>query len=78
MLTTFAVIGTQGGGGGGGGGWGWERTARNLAPNLFVMGLYFFVTSYGGDNFGGGGHGGGGGEQRVIVHVEITSFGMLA
>eukprot|EP00198_Chlamydomonas_reinhardtii_P004313 XP_001693649.1 predicted protein [Chlamydomonas reinhardtii] len=53
----------SGGGGGGGGGWGWERTARNLAPNLFVMGLYFFVTSYGGDNFGGGGHGGGGDED---------------
>ncbi|GFR51379.1 hypothetical protein Agub_g13807, partial [Astrephomene gubernaculifera] len=50
-----------GGGGGGGDGWGWERTARNVAPNLFVLGLYFFVTGYGGDNFGGWGGGGGGG-----------------
>ena len=46
----------QDGGGGGGGGdrWGWERTVRNVAPNLFMLGVYFVVTSYGGDGFGGG------------------------
>ncbi|GLC37126.1 hypothetical protein PLESTB_000983000 [Pleodorina starrii] len=55
-------VDSNGGGGGGGDGWGWERSARNVAPNLFVLGLYFFITSYGGDNFGGGGGGGGGGD----------------
>jgi hypothetical protein len=43
----------DGGGGGGGDGWNWERTAKNVAPNLFVLGMYFFVTSYGGDGFKG-------------------------
>eukprot|EP00197_Chlamydomonas_leiostraca_P003881 CAMPEP_0202867264 /NCGR_PEP_ID=MMETSP1391-20130828/9052_1 /ASSEMBLY_ACC=CAM_ASM_000867 /TAXON_ID=1034604 /ORGANISM="Chlamydomonas leiostraca, Strain SAG 11-49" /LENGTH=126 /DNA_ID=CAMNT_0049547291 /DNA_START=112 /DNA_END=489 /DNA_ORIENTATION=- len=53
-----------GGGGGGGDGWNWERTARNLAPNLAFLGLYFAVTSWGGDGWGswfGGGDGAGGG-----------------
>jgi hypothetical protein len=49
------------GGGGGGDGWNWERTARNVAPNLFFLGLYFFITSYGGDGWNGGFFGGGGG-----------------
>lgn len=43
-----------GGGGGGGDGWGWERTARNLLPNIAFIGLYFLITSKGGDGFGGG------------------------
>ncbi|GIL67453.1 hypothetical protein Vafri_20833 [Volvox africanus] len=64
-------VDSNGGGGGGGDGWGWERTARNVAPNLFVLGLYFFLTSYGGDNFGGGDGGGGGGKlpsgQRAMA-----------
>lgn len=42
------------GGGGGGDGWGWERTARNLLPNLAFLALYFAITSYGGDGWGGG------------------------
>lgn len=44
----------DGGGGGGGDGWGWERTARNLLPNIVFLGMYFLVTSYGGDGWGGG------------------------
>ena len=43
-----------GGGGGGGDGWNWERTARNLMPNLAFLGMYFMITSYGGDGWGGG------------------------
>lgn len=46
------------GGGGGGGGWGWERTARNLLPNVVFLGMYFLVTSYGGDGWNGGFFGG--------------------
>jgi len=42
------------GGGGGGGDWGWERTVRNLLPNLAFLGLYFAITSYGGDGWGNG------------------------
>jgi hypothetical protein len=44
----------DGGGGGGGDGWGWERTARNVLPNLVFLGMYFFITSYGGDGWNGG------------------------
>ncbi|KAI8474732.1 MAG: kinase-like domain-containing protein [Monoraphidium minutum] len=56
----------NGGGGGGGDGWGWEHLARNLLPNAAFLGLYFFITSHGGDGwgngpFGGDGGGGGGG-----------------
>lgn len=55
------IDGGDDGGGGGGDGWGWERTARNLLPNLAFLGLYFAITSYGGDGWGGGFFGGGGG-----------------
>lgn len=49
------IDGGDDGGGGGGDGWGWERTARNLLPNLAFLGLYFAITSYGGDGqFGQG------------------------
>jgi hypothetical protein len=44
----------DGGGGGGGDGWNWERTARNVLPNLVFLGMYFMITSYGGDGWGGG------------------------
>lgn len=40
-----------GGGGGGGDGWNWERVVLNVAPNLAAAGLYFFITTYGGDGF---------------------------
>ncbi|KAF6256205.1 hypothetical protein COO60DRAFT_1702425 [Scenedesmus sp. NREL 46B-D3] len=55
------IDGGDDGGGGGGDGWGWERTARNLLPNIAFLGLYFAITSYGGDGWGGGGFFGGGG-----------------
>lgn len=60
------IRGGDDGGGGGGDGWNWERAARNVLPNLAFLGLYFVITSYGGDGwgngpFGGGGGGGGGG-----------------
>ena len=29
--------------------------ARNVLPNLVFLGMYFFITSYGGDGWGGGG-----------------------
>lgn len=41
------------GGGGGGGGWDWERTARNVLPNVVFLGMYFLVTSHGGDGWNG-------------------------
>lgn len=50
-------------GGGGGGGWNWERTARNLLPNVVFLGMYFLVTSYGGDGWNGGFFGG---EQTLL------------
>lgn len=50
----MCYIQDDGGGGGGGDGWGWERTARNLLPNIVFLGMYFLVTSYGGDGWGGG------------------------
>lgn len=65
----------DGGGGGGGDGWNWERTARNVLPNVVFLGMYFLITSYGGDGWGGGFFGGewrpgGGGWGRKL------SFGM--
>lgn len=45
----------DGGGGGGGDGWNWERSARNVLPNLVFLGMYFLITSYGGDGWSGGG-----------------------
>jgi hypothetical protein len=51
----LSLLQDDGGGGGGGDGWGWERTARNLLPNAVFLGMYFAITSYGGDGWGGWG-----------------------
>lgn len=56
MLTQsycLPLLQDDGGGGGGGDGWGWERTARNVLPNLVFLGMYFAVTSWGGDGWNG-------------------------
>jgi hypothetical protein len=56
VCVRWALQDGGGGGGGGGDGWNWERTARNLLPNAVFLGMYFMITSYGGDGWGGGNH----------------------
>jgi hypothetical protein len=53
--SALGLLSQDDGGGGGGDGWGWERTARNLLPNIVFLGMYFAITSYGGDGWGGWG-----------------------
>jgi hypothetical protein len=63
------------GGGGGGDGWGWERTARNLLPNAVFLGMYFAITSYGGDGWGG--WGGFFGELLFVSSFSAACVGLL-